>query len=162
MDPRIIHDLTHLADDLAPASMLLVCAEDSPLPEAIHTRHPDMALTWLFTEHAYEALEELERFEVVLLTDAVTRLAQAEATHLIARARDLHSESLYVLAPEPSGGGWPQEELVALGLTRERTYAHPDGATHLYRFNLKDYKKTPDWLNPRYWANPEMWGKARW
>ncbi|WP_290652932.1 DUF6231 family protein [Aquisalimonas sp.] len=32
----------------------------------------------------------------------------------------------------------------------------------LYGFDVGTYKTTPDWLNPRYWANPELWGKYRW
>ncbi|MES1925471.1 hypothetical protein T31B1_09108 [Salinisphaera sp. T31B1] len=32
----------------------------------------------------------------------------------------------------------------------------------LYRYDIHDYKTTPDWLNKRYWANPERWDQERW
>lgn len=32
----------------------------------------------------------------------------------------------------------------------------------LFRVALHDYKTVPDWLNARFWAHPERWGKAFW
>ncbi|MFN2347999.1 MAG: DUF6231 family protein [Thioalkalivibrio sp.] len=162
MDPRIHDDLLCLVQELAPRALLVISADDNPLSEAVHGRLPALPITWLFTGQAYDALEDVGRHELVLVLDALDTLDREQATHMIARLRDLNSESLYILAPEGEASPWHQQDLVALGLSRERSYAGPDGATHLFRFNLKDYKKTPDWLNPRYWANPEMWEKARW
>ncbi|WP_018953250.1 DUF6231 family protein [Thioalkalivibrio sulfidiphilus] len=162
MDPRIFADLTHLPEELGPRSLLVISAPDNPLPEAIHARLPTLPITWLFTAEAYAALEDVDRHELVLVLDALTVLDRDQATHMIARLRDLNSESLYVLMPEDGENGWQEQDLIALGLTRVRSYGQAQGNTHLFRFNIKDYKKTPDWLNPRYWANPEMWEKARW
>jgi hypothetical protein len=162
MDPRILEDLTQLAMDLAPRSMLVICDADSPLPETLRARLPEVPLTTLETKGLPGSLEDLTRHELVLVPDALERLPHAQATHLIAGLRDLYSETLYVLLPPGDAGGWTEQDLIALGLDRVRRYAHPQGASSLFRFNLKDYKKTPDWLNPRYWANPEMWEKARW
>lgn len=35
-------------------------------------------------------------------------------------------------------------------------------AVEIWQFNLFDYKQLPDWLNSKFWANPENWGKFRW
>lgn len=32
----------------------------------------------------------------------------------------------------------------------------------IWQFNILSYKQVPDWLNSKYWANPENWGKYRW
>ena len=31
-----------------------------------------------------------------------------------------------------------------------------------WQFNILEYKQVPDWLNAKYWANPENFGKYRW
>lgn len=36
------------------------------------------------------------------------------------------------------------------------------GDTNFYGFDISDYKRTPDWLNSKYWANPRLWDKYRW
>lgn len=162
MDPRILEDLTQLAMELRPRSILVICDADNDLPDSLRARLPEVPLTMLDSEGLPGSLDGLTRHELVLLPDALERLPHAQATHLIAALRDLYSETLYVLLPSGEAGGWTEQDLIALGLGRVRRYAHPQGASSLFRFNLKDYKKTPDWLNPRYWANPEMWGKARW
>lgn len=32
----------------------------------------------------------------------------------------------------------------------------------VWQFNILAYKQVPDWLNAKYWANPENFGKYRW
>jgi hypothetical protein len=162
MDQRITDDLTRVAESLSPASVMVVCAADNPLPEAIRARLPDTPLTRLPTESVREGMTDLSRHELVFVPDALADLPHDVAMHLIASLRDLYSESLYVLLPEGDAGGWTEQDLVALGLERVHRYDTPGGTSLLFRFNIRDYKKTPDWLNPRYWANPEMWNKARW
>lgn len=162
MDPHILQDLTRLAESLAPESVMVVCANDTALAEEIRARLPRTPLTRLPADAIRDGMAGVTRHELVLVPDALGRLSREDATHLIASLRDLYSETLYVLLPFGDTGAWTGRELVALGLERVRSYPHGDGNSHLYRFNLKDYKKTPDWLNPRYWANPEMWDKARW
>jgi hypothetical protein len=29
-------------------------------------------------------------------------------------------------------------------------------------FDIHTYKEVPDWLNAKYWANPQNWGKYWW
>lgn len=36
------------------------------------------------------------------------------------------------------------------------------GDWQIWQFNIWQYKQTPDWLNAKYWANPENFGKYRW
>ena len=162
MDLRIRQELTRLAETSAPASVMVVCADGNGLTDEIRARLPQTPLTRLPTDTLVDHMPELTRHELVLVLDALGRLSREDATHLIASLRDLYSESLYVLLPRDEAGDWTEQDLVALGLERVRSYAGPAGTSHLFRFNLKDYKKTPDWLNPRHWANPEMWDKARW
>ena len=33
---------------------------------------------------------------------------------------------------------------------------------HLFTYDLLDYKQVPDWLNAKFWANPQNFGKYWW
>ena len=162
MDQRITEDLTRLAETLSPESVMVVCSDDNPLPGRIADRLPETPLTRLPTLSVRDGMSGLRRHELVLVPDALQLLPRGTATHLIASLRDLYSETLYVLLPPDRPEGWTPQDLVALGLECVHHRSTADGDNLLFRFNLKDYKKTPDWLNPRFWANPEMWEKARW
>jgi hypothetical protein len=32
----------------------------------------------------------------------------------------------------------------------------------LFTYDLREYKQVPDWLNAKFWANPENFGKYWW
>ncbi len=86
-----------------------------------------------------------------------------DAEHALARLRDLYCERVLLFTPTASGTprGWSPATLRALGFVR--LFQTPgEAGWGLYGFDLYDYKATPDWLNPRYWANPELWDRYRW
>ena len=105
--------------------------------------------------------------EAAVVSGTLEHLERAEAEQLIALLRDQVAQRLFVLLP--IGDDWPGQrshwsltDMTALGLRQVACFEHEGRALHLYRFDLYDYKLTPDWLNPRFWANPEMWDRARW
>lgn len=73
----------------------------------------------------------------------------------IAHWRDLGADQLLVTA---DAGESARRELLALALS---PVAHHDDVM-VWGHHIADYKRTPDWLNPRFWANPERWGVERW
>jgi len=52
--------------------------------------------------------------------------------------------------------------LFSFALKKVAIYEHNDKKFGLFKYNISDYKTTPDWLNADNWANPEMWGKYWW
>lgn len=70
---------------------------------------------------------------------------------LITKLRDTIAGQVLVLADA-------RVDLLAFGF--ERLSKLP--SANLWQFNILTYKQTPDWLNAKYWANPENWGKYRW
>jgi len=119
-------------------------------PPAVVRRAPAEAL-------ADPAPGEGGRWDLAVLgPDVAGRLARPEAERLVAALRDLHARRLVLALPDPVPAGWETPACVALGLT-------PVGeGGRLWRFDLHDYKETPDWLNPRFWAHPELWDRFRW
>ncbi len=52
--------------------------------------------------------------------------------------------------------------MIGHGFSRVSEWKRQDPQSELYRFDIADYKTTPDWLNSRYWAHPELFDKHRW
>lgn len=79
---------------------------------------------------------------------------------VIAHLRDFLSLELYVLH---TGDSMEQtRRMGALGLHCLQTFEVDEQPWGLNHFSLKTYKKTPNWLNSRFWANPQLWNKFRW
>ena len=79
---------------------------------------------------------------------------------VIAHLRDFLSLELYVLHP---GDALEQtRRMGALGLRCLDVFDINGQLWGLNHFSLKTYKKTPNWLNSRFWANPRLWNKFRW
>jgi len=84
-----------------------------------------------------------------------------QAMPLIAALRDLYARRLLLFLP-PAAFEWKSETLIGLGLSLMANYELEGEAWQAWGFDIRSYKSVPDWLNPRYWANPENWGKYRW
>lgn len=75
--------------------------------------------------------------------------------HGLTRLRDLLARRVLVLAiPEFT------PLLRSLGFSQIEHIE--DANIIIWQFNILSYKQVPDWLNSKYWANPENWGKYRW
>ena len=123
---------------------------------------PSPALEWIdSTLSSTEALKvpcpESRRTCGLILTPWVEP-EQLDA--VIAHLRDFLSLELFVLHP---GDAIEQTKRIgALGLRCLETFDEDGQPWGLNHFSLKTYKKTPNWLNNRFWANPQLWNKFRW
>jgi hypothetical protein len=145
-----------------PRSLLSIGAgSDAPFADFLDA-HPQTRHTHL--GEAPPAPAGLTRHDFAYVANTLELLEPAAGRALIAGLRDLVARRLYVLVAldEANEGGWDEATLLALGLTATARYAGDAQPLALYRFDLYDYKPTPDWLNPRFWANPEMWDRYRW
>lgn len=100
-----------------------------------------------------------KRFDVaVVQLQALRQRPREDVIRLLGRLRDLHARTLLVLVPAELAGDWPETGFLGLGM--QRLARTEDG--RIYRFDLYDYKHTPDWFGPQDWANPERWDKDFW
>lgn len=105
-------------------------------------------------------LADLGQFDFVLISDLLEHLTHDEGEHIIAQIRDLHAhELLVILTPEC---GWAQTDLIALGLRQIAEIKIQNISRQVFYHALETYKRVPDWLNNKYWANPDLYGKYRW
>jgi len=83
-----------------------------------------------------------------------------QGLHLLSALRDLHARQL--LAFVPASVEWTGDTLRALALQQQARFESGDGLREAWSYDIRTYKAVPDWLNPRFWANPDNWGKFRW
>lgn len=115
----------------------------------------------LSTQDVHAELAAAARADLAIVAGCIEHMDKSTATQLIGRIRDVASGQ-FCLCISLTDSDWTRNELFALGLKQVATYTMNEQLFALYKYNLADYKKTPDWLNSDNWANPEMWGKYWW
>jgi hypothetical protein len=161
------NDLANLLDTHQPRSVLVIGPDIPRAVCAYQTGHPKRIITHVSPAEIYRGLDGLPRYDFGVISNTLEHMDKADAGRLIARLRDLQTSRffalIFVAAPQPgTTTGWAAEDLLAYGMTLAGQYVVDDKPAHLYKFDINDYKKTPDWLNPDHWANPELWDKYRW
>lgn len=159
--------LTRQLDTQVPASILALGPGACGVFTEFAEHHPQTRLDCLETVPDTDAVKALGGHELVFVSGVIEYMDKTRAGQLIALLRDLYSKRLYIRVP--IGEDWPgltshwePTELIAYGLRLADKHTIEGRALHLYRFDLYDYKITPQWLNSRHWANPEHWDKHRW
>ena len=108
---------------------------------------------------------DADKIEHLLLYQAFESVPRANALPILAQLRDRRCKLIHIGLEHSHASNetaiLPQD-LAALGFTCIHQYPFKNHAFHLFRFSLYNYKRTPDWLNSRFWANPERWDKTRW
>lgn len=90
---------------------------------------------------------------------AITRLRDLLARRILLLATAQHSATLRALGFSCIESGL--ETCIESGL-KDDTASPPATEWQIWQFNILSYKQAPDWLNAKYWANPENFGKYRW
>jgi hypothetical protein len=106
-----------------------------------------------------QSLDALDRYDIALIAPHTEVSDRSRVRNLIARVRDVHSRLLLLLVP---GEQWAATDLLGLGMEHVMSCRAGPRTLELLRYNIRDYKTTPDWLNSRYWAHPELFDKYRW
>lgn len=148
-------DFERLANAHEVNEVLLIAPPEHVLNQRLKTSEgPDFRDAHTLFSHPPE-----KRYQLALVAGCLDTLPSDAGETLIAALRDLYAETLYCLADPIL---WPAVKMVALGLRPIGVYPQPTTQHALYYFDLYDYKRTPDWLNAKFWAHPERWEKARW
>jgi hypothetical protein len=152
-----------------PASVLAIGPQAGALMTAYQSAHPGGQVATLDAEGILDgetlltALAEHGRFDFVILRGVLERVAADTGAHLLARLRDVHAKRFcVVLKANDDEHPWQASALLAMGLAHWSRETINAAILEFYGFDLGTYKTTPDWLNARYWAHPQRWGKERW
>ena len=139
--------LAALLDRYAPQRLLVVGASSFPALAAFQAAHP----------------EELaaQRFDLALVIDCLEHLPKRTGLELLGGIRNLNASRIAVLA-DLAACDWKETDFFALALQSNERFQRDEQVLTLFTYDLREYKQVPDWLNARFWANPENFGKYWW
>lgn len=115
----------------------------------------------------YSQFMQLEsRFDIAIALDWFEHIDKTQGQRTLSRLRDVLSSQYCICLPLEQGpSDWQLNELFSFALSNVAFYQNSDTQQikyGLFKYNIDDYKKAPDWLNADNWANPQNWGKYRW
>lgn len=152
--------LAALLDRQAPKRVLFVGAGQFPALEAYQAAHPG-------TEVAHAQPGPLpadlaaRRFDLALVVDCLEHLPKRAGLELLGGIRNLNASRIAVMA-DLAASGWQDTDFFSLALNASERFVRDGQELRLFTYDLLDYKQVPDWLNARFWANPENFGKYWW
>ena len=152
--------LAALLDRYAPARLLLIGASEFPALEAFKLAHPDSSVAFASPGPLPDELAA-RRFDLALAVDCLEHLPKREGLNLLGGIRNLNASRIAVLA-DLSACGWQETDFFSLALQASERFQRDEQVLTLFTYDLLEYKQVPDWLNSRFWANPENFGKYWW
>ncbi|VTL97058.1 Uncharacterised protein [Pseudomonas aeruginosa] len=128
--------------------------------EAFLHNHPQCQLAH---SPAAELPAELasQRFDLALFVDCLEHLPQRRGLQLLAGVRNLNASRVAVLV-DLGASDWNETDFFALAMQNSERFQREGQTLTLFTYDLHEYKQVPDWLNARFWANPENFGKYWW
>ncbi|BBP79047.1 hypothetical protein CCU68_28865 [Pseudomonas gingeri NCPPB 3146 = LMG 5327] len=152
--------LAALLDRYAPQNLLLVGAGSFPALEAFQAAHPQTQVA-LAEPGALPADLAARRFDLALVVDCLEHLPKRAGRELLGGIRNLNASRIAVLVDMPASG-WQDSDFFALALQSSERFQRDQQVLTLFTYDLREYKQVPDWLNAKFWANPENFGKYWW
>ncbi|MFK3970332.1 DUF6231 family protein [Pseudomonas sp. NPDC087358] len=152
--------LAALLDRYAPQRLLLIGADSFPALQAFEQAHPDTQL-FKAAPGLLPAGLAAQRFDLALVVDCLEHIPKREGLELLGGIRNLNASRIAVLA-DMKACGWQTTDFYSLALQTSERFARDEQVLTLYTYDLREYKQVPDWLNAKFWANPENFGKYWW
>ena len=152
--------LAALLDRYAPQRLLVVGASRFPALEAYKEAHPEASIAQAAPAVLPDELAA-QSFDLALVVDCLEHLPKRVGFELLAGIRNLNASRIAVLA-DLTACEWAETDFFALGLQNNENFQRDEQMLTLFTYDLREYKQVPDWLNARFWANPQNFGKYWW
>ncbi|MBJ2244104.1 DUF6231 family protein [Pseudomonas haemolytica] len=152
--------LAALLDLQGPKRLLLLGASQFPALDAFREAHPDTDVCCAAPGPLPEELAA-QRFDLALVVDCLEHLSKPQGLTLLGGIRNLNASRIAVLV-DLNACGWKETDFFSLALQAGERFQRDKQFLTLFTYDLLDYKQVPDWLNARFWANPENFGKYWW
>lgn len=152
--------LAGLLQRYAPQRLLVVGAQGLPAVQAFCAAHPHSQLS---EAPAAPLSPEIagQRFDLAIVVDCLEHLPKRSGLELLGGIRNLNASRMAVLV-DLAASDWRATDLFALALQATERFQRDEQVVQLFTYDLHEYKQVPDWLNARFWANPENFGKYWW
>lgn len=152
--------LASLLEQTQPARVLYVGRTVMPAVEAYSLAHADRTVSCADPGPLEPALAR-QRFDIAVFGDCLEHLDKHEGQRLIGSVRNLNASRIAVLV-DLAASDWRETDFFALALQVNGRFHRGEQALTLFGYDLLEYKQAPDWLNAKFWANPENFGKYWW
>jgi len=152
--------LAVLLQQYAPARLLHVGYSDLPAVDAFSRSHPGSEVTRAQTAPLPDGLTS-RRYDLALIADCLEQLPKRDGLQLLGGLRNLNASRMAVLV-DLDACDWQATDFYALALQVSARFERDEQTLTLFTYDLLDYKQVPDWLNAKFWANPQMFGKYWW
>ncbi|KAF1032319.1 MAG: hypothetical protein GAK37_00530 [Pseudomonas sp.] len=152
--------LAALLDLHAPKRLLVLGASQFPALDAFTLAHPDTVVACAGPGPLPAELAA-QRFDLALVVDCLEHLSKPAGLTLLGGVRNLNASRIAVLV-DLAACGWKDTDFFSLALQASEGFKRDEQVLTLFTYDLLDYKQVPDWLNARFWANPENFGKYWW
>ena len=143
-----------------PLRLLVVSSSELPAISAFEATHADCRVCHV-TSATLPADVAAQRFDLAIVADCLEHVAKRCALELIAGIRNLNTHHLVVMV-DLQACDWNEADFFALAMQAGECFQRESQALHLFTYDLYDYKQVPDWLNAKFWANPQNFGKYWW
>lgn len=141
----------------------LICISAAPVPASVAYCEQSSDCQCVNTAEVPLPIELAnQRYDLAIVANELERLDKRAGTELLAGLRNLSVSRMAVLVDHSQTSVWQDTDFFALALQRTARFEQGDRVLTLYTYDLAEYKQVPDWLNAKYWANPEMFGKYWW
>ncbi|MBM7060498.1 LysR family transcriptional regulator [Pseudomonas sp. UL073] len=144
----------------APQRLLQVGASDLPALQAFCEAHPESQVAKA-PAGPLPADLAAQRFDLAVVADCLEHLPKRTALELLGGIRNLNTSRLAVLV-DLSACEWKETDFFALALQASERFRRDQQTLTLFTYDLHEYKQVPDWLNAKFWANPQNFGKYWW
>lgn len=144
----------------APSRLLHVGGSDLPAVQAFGDSHEDCQIDRATTAPLPDELAS-RRYDMALIADCLERLPKHDGLQLLGGIRNLNASRVAVLI-DLNACDWHSTDFYALALQVSGRFERDQQTLTLFTYDLLDYKQVPDWLNAKFWANPQMFGKYWW
>lgn len=151
--------LAALLEHHAPHSVLLVGAS-FPALDAFAAAHPQATID-IASPGPLPAELAGKRYDLALLVDCLEHLEKRDGLQLLGGIRNLNASRIAVLA-DKGASQWEDRNFYSLALQASERFRRDEQVLDLFTYDVRDYKQVPDWLNAKFWANPQNFGKYWW
>ena len=152
--------LAALLEHDAPARLLHVGSGDMPAVQAFSRSHENCHVERAPTGPLSADLAG-RRYVLALNADCLEHMPKREGLQLLGGIRNLNASRIAVLV-DLAACDWQATDFFALALQISARFERDEQTLTLFTYDLLAYKQVPDWLNAKYWANPQMFGKYWW
>jgi len=121
----------------------------------------DTRLQHLTTPFSQQQLLAVSPIDLALVSHLTESLDKAAAQQWLGMIKNRYAPHVILIShPElAQQKGWQFVDYLAMGF---KHIAGNDDGLQVFSYAIENYQPKREWLNSRFWANPEMYGKYRW